>query len=95
MIDADEDLIVRRITGRRSCPECGQVYHVKTLPPRKAGVCDDCGSKLVQRDDDHEEVVRQRLEAYHRQTEPVIAYYRARPGLKMIEVDGNGRPTPC
>jgi len=92
VMGADEAMIVRRISGRRSCPQCGRVYHVETLRPRKEGVCDDCGAKLVQRDDDREEVVRRRLEAYRRQTEPVIAYYRARPGLKVIDVDGGGTP---
>lgn len=92
VVDADEELILRRITGRRSCPRCGQVYHTETMPPRKEGVCDACGGKLGQRDDDREEVVRHRLDAYRRQTEPVIAYYRARPGLKVIDVDGTGTP---
>lgn len=89
VITAGDELIVDRITGRRSCPGCGKVYHVRNMPPRKEGVCDSCGQALVYRSDDSESVVRQRLEAYNRQTEPVIAYYRARQKLKMIEVDGN------
>jgi adenylate kinase len=92
VVDADPALIVRRISGRRSCPKCGRVYHTETLKPRKEGVCDDCGTKLVLREDDREPVVRQRLETYRRQTEPVIAYYRQRPGLKVIDVDGAGTP---
>jgi len=90
LITADEELIVKRITGRRGCSRCGKIYHVKFMPPAKKGVCDACGGELVQRGDDTEEVVRQRLGEYYRQTEPVTQYYRARPGLKIIEVDGGG-----
>jgi len=88
VVTADEDLIIKRITGRRSCPECGKAYHVKFMPPRQAGVCDACGAELVQREDDSEDVVGQRLSAYRRQTEPVVEYYRNRPGLGVLEVDG-------
>ncbi len=88
VVTADEDLIIERITGRRSCPECGKAYHVKFMRPHKAGVCDTCGAELTQRDDDSEDVVRQRLSAYKRQTEPVVEYYRNRPGLGVWEVDG-------
>ena len=88
VIEADESLIVDRITGRRSCPKCGRVYHVRNIPPRKEGVCDVCGTSLTQRKDDTAEVVRDRLDAYNRQTEPVIAYYRGRKDLPIVEVDG-------
>jgi adenylate kinase len=91
VMDADEAMIVRRIAGRRSCPKCGKAYHVEFMPPRRDMACDDCGAALVQRPDDNEAVVRQRLEAYRKQTEPVIAYYRRQAGLKMIEVDGGGQ----
>ncbi len=87
VIEADESLLVDRITGRRSCPKCGRVYHVKNIPPVKEGICDACGAELVQREDDTEEVVRQRLAAYRKQTEPVIEYYAA-DGRKMIRLDG-------
>ncbi len=87
IIAADESLLVDRITGRRSCPKCGAVYHVKNIPPAKEGVCDACGSELAQRADDTEEVVRQRLDAYRKQTEPVIDYYTA-DGRKIITLDG-------
>ncbi len=92
VIDADETVILRRSAGRWSCPKCGRVYHTETLRPRTEGVCDDCGSELVQREDDRQEVMRRRLEVYRRQTEPVIAYYRKRPDLEVIEVDGAGTP---
>jgi adenylate kinase len=81
-----DDLIVDRITGRRTCPRCNAVYHVKTLPPARDGICDADGAVLVQRPDDTAEVVKQRLEAYHRQTAPLEAYYRDK-GL-LAEVDG-------
>jgi adenylate kinase len=92
VITARADEIVGRITGRRSCAQCGKAYHVKFLPPRTESVCDACGSKLTQRDDDKESVVRQRLEAYNRQTEPVIAYYRGRPNIQSVEIDGSRKP---
>ena len=88
VIKADEGLIVERITGRRSCPACGRVYHVRFMPPKKDNTCDACGAALTQRQDDSESVVRQRLTNYSRQTEPVIGYYRGQKGLPMIEVDG-------
>jgi adenylate kinase len=93
VITCDDEAIVRRITGRRNCPKCGRIYHVQFMPPKAAGVCDDCDAcQLVQRADDKEEVVRQRLAAYYKQTEPVIAYYRQRGEVKVVEVDGNGPP---
>ena len=93
VITCDDEAIVRRITGRRSCPVCGGIYHVVFLPPKAEGVCDDHPeTQLVQRADDREEVVRERLAAYYEQTEPVIAYYRDRGEAKVVEVDGNGTP---
>jgi len=88
---ASDDVIVRRIGGRRACPKCGRGYHVTFMPPKRAGYCDDCGdTELVQRSDDCEETVRQRLKAYRQQTEPVIGYYRRRGSLSMVDVDGDG-----
>jgi len=92
LIVADDDLIVERITGRRSCPKCGKVYHVRNMPPKTENVCDSCGERLIHRSDDVESVVRERLVAYYKQTEPVIAYYRSRPGLAVMEFDGSGAP---
>jgi len=92
VITADSDEIVGRITGRRSCPECGKGYHVTFLPPKVEGVCDVDGVKLTQRSDDTEEVVRQRLEAYRSQTEPVITYYGAASDINFVQVDGNASP---
>lgn len=81
-----DELIVERITGRRMCPSTGKIYHVKYLPPKQAGICDETGEELIQRKDDTEEVVKQRLAAYHEQTEPLEEYYRQQ-GL-LVEVDG-------
>ncbi len=92
VITADEDEIVERITGRRSCPTCGKVYHVKYLRPQAGGLCDACNVQLVQRADDTEEVIRQRLAAYNRQTEPVIAYYRGRSNVQTLLVNGTQPP---
>ncbi len=97
IIDAAQDVIVDRITGRRICPACGKVYHVKNMPPEKPGICDACGEKLVQRQDDTEEAVKKRLEAYKNLTAPVVKYYRSSSegdnnGLRIIEVDGNKPP---
>ena len=72
----DDRLVAQRITGRRSCPECGAVYHIENLKPRVEGICDNDGAKLIQRPDDSAEVVANRLETYHRQTEPVMEYYK-------------------
>ena len=92
VITASEDAVVERITGRRSCPKCGQAFHVKFMPPKSENVCDKCGAELVQREDDCEAVVRDRLAAYRAQTEPVLEYYRGRQGLAMVEVDGDQAP---
>lgn len=93
VITCEDAPIVSRITGRRSCPECGRVYHTEYLKPKNDGICDDCtGVELVQRADDTEEVVRDRLKAYYAQTEPVIEYYRKSGQVKVVEVDGNGTP---
>jgi adenylate kinase len=80
--------IVRRLTGRRSCPKCQAVFHVEFAPPKRAGVCDRCGGELMQRSDDKRETVENRLAVYEQQTAPLIAYYRQR-GL-LSDVDGAG-----
>lgn len=92
VITAETSEIIARITGRRTCTECGHAHHLEFMPPGTPGICDACGAKLVQRDDDTEPVVNRRLEEYYRQTEPVLAYYRARDGLSVIEIDGNRKP---
>jgi len=89
-LDVDEEELVDRLTGRRVCSECGTNYHVEFSPPEEEGVCDECGGELVQRDDDTEETVRERLRVYRENTEPVVAHYRERD--ELVEVDGEGTP---
>jgi len=86
-IEVPEEILVERITGRRSCPKCGAVYHVKNKPPKISNRCDLCGSELYQREDDKEETVRKRLETYRKQTLPLIKYYSEKN--KLINIDGN------
>jgi adenylate kinase len=85
----DDDLILGRMTGRRSCPKCGAVYHLENLKPKVDGICDDDGSELVQRPDDTAEVVSNRLKIYHEQTEPVIGYYKANNTVCDIDAGGS------
>jgi len=75
-LQIDDEVVARRMTGRRSCPKCGAVYHIENLKPRVEGLCDNDGVRLVQRPDDSPEVVANRLKTYHQQTEPLVDYYR-------------------
>jgi len=75
-LEIDNQVVTKRITGRRSCPKCGAVYHIENLKPKTEGICDHDGTKLVQRPDDTEQVLANRLETYHRQTEPLVDYYK-------------------
>ncbi len=86
----DDGVILDRMTGRRSCPKCGAVYHVENLKPKIDGICDDDGTELIQRPDDCEEVVSNRLKTYHQQTEPVVEYYK-RNGT-TVDIDANDAP---
>lgn len=84
----DDHVVVERMTGRRSCPKCGAVYHIQNLQPKVGGVCDRDGTELIQRDDDSPEVVANRLKTYHQQTEPVVDYYKNN-GRTVYDVDAN------
>lgn len=84
----DDQIVMDRMTGRRSCPDCGAVYHVENLKPKVTGKCDKCGADLLQREDDKPHVVAKRLETYHQQTEPVIGYYK--DNACVIDVDAKG-----
>ena len=88
-LNVPTDEVVRRLSGRRTCRDCGAPYHVVLEPPRKDDTCDACGGTLQQRDDDHESVITTRLEVYARDTAPLLDYYRDR-GL-LAEVDGRGK----
>jgi len=83
-----KDEIIRRISGRRSCPECKTVYHLESVPPKHAGICDVCGKSLIQRNDDKPETVESRLAVYQEQTAPLVEYYKTRNILG--ELDGAG-----
>ena len=85
--DVPREDLLRRLTGRRTCPKCGAIFHIETLQPKKTGVCDKCGVALIQRTDDTIETVQNRLEVYERQTSDLIDYYRKQGLLK--EVPGN------
>lgn len=84
-LEVPNEVIEKRMTGRRVCLRCGATYHVEANPPRVADVCDICGDKLVIRSDDQADVVRHRLETYHEQTEPLKGYYDAQGKLKSID----------
>ena len=90
LVDVPDGIIAERIAGRRTCPKCKAGYHVKALPPKIDGVCDNCGTGLVVRKDDNPETVKDRLAVYHRETEPLIAFYEAKGILRKI--DGNQGP---
>lgn len=85
-IDVDDQYIIKRLSGRRVCPGCGASYHITNNPPAKPGICDRCGKEIIQRKDDEEETILNRLKTYHAQTEPLIDYYRKQG--KLISVDG-------
>jgi adenylate kinase len=84
----DDDEVVRRLSGRRTCRNCGHIWHVDFDPPSTEGVCDNCGGELFQRDDDKPETIRHRLEVYYEQTSPLIGYY-AENGI-LVGIDAMG-----
>jgi adenylate kinase len=84
-LEVDSDAIVERITGRRTCRDCGKMFHVRFDPPKRENVCDVCGGELYLRDDDQEETIRNRLEVYEQQTAPLIAYYQEAGLVQAID----------
>ena len=82
--DTSEDVIVSRISGRRACPSCGTNYHVENIRPKQDGICDKCGTKLIQRKDDKPETIRERLKVYHDQTAPLIQFYKDQKLLQVV-----------
>ena len=85
-IDVPDEAIIKRMSGRRACPKCGATYHIVYAAPKTENICDKCGTELIIRSDDKPETVKDRLNVYHQQTEPLIAYYKAAGVLR--EVDG-------
>ncbi|MBU5627986.1 adenylate kinase [Oscillibacter sp. MSJ-2] len=88
-IEISDEAIMERMSGRRVCESCGASYHLVAVPPKVPGVCDKCGGKIVQRKDDKPETVKERLQVYHKETEPLKGFYEARGILKSVET----RPT--
>ncbi len=84
-IEVEDDVIVKRMSGRRTCKDCSATFHIESNPPKVEGKCDLCGGELTIRKDDAEETVMARLETYHRETEPLKAFYETRGLLKTVE----------
>ncbi len=84
-VDVPDENIIRRMSGRRACIGCGATYHVVTIPPKKEGICDNCGAELVLREDDKPETVEKRLKVYHDQTQPLIDYYQGKGILRSVD----------
>ena len=84
-VDVPDENIIKRMGGRRACLTCGATYHIEHVPPKSEGVCDKCGQELVLRDDDKPETVKNRLEVYHKQTQPLIDFYSAKGILKTVD----------
>ncbi len=89
-IEVESEELIRRLTGRRTCKNCGAMFHVHFQPPKTEGICDRCGGTLYQRGDDKEETIRTRLKEYEKQTAPLIEYYRDKKTLRSIQ--GVGGP---
>jgi adenylate kinase len=84
----DDDEVVRRLSGRRTCRRCGRTWHLSFDPPNQPDICDDCGGELFQRDDDREETIRHRLEVYQQQTTPLVAFYADEGTLLGLDATG-------
>ncbi len=84
-VDVPDENIVKRMGGRRACLNCGATYHIVSIPTKKEGICDHCGSEVVLRDDDKPETVQKRLTVYHEQTQPLIDYYSGKGILKSVD----------
>ena len=84
-VDVPDENIVKRMSGRRACVSCGATYHVVHVPPKKEGICDRCGSELILRDDDKPETVKNRLDVYHKQTQPLIDFSTKKGVLKTVD----------
>lgn len=92
-MEISDETIMERMSGRRVCPKCGASYHVVAVPPKKEGVCDECGAELITRKDDAPETVQSRLAVYHKETEPLKDFYRSRGVLVPVEDQGSVEAT--
>lgn len=88
LLNVNLDSLLKRLTGRRTCKNCGQMYNVYYSPSKQPGICDKCGGELLQRADDNEETISKRLKVYQEQTEPLIAYYKKQGKFKSVEGEG-------
>jgi len=88
-LSASDEFLIKRLSNRRICENCGAIYHLINLPPEKEGICDKCGGKLIQREDDKPEVIKKRLDVYHKLTQPIIDYYRKKGNF--FEISGEGK----
>lgn len=88
-VDVDKDDLMKRLTGRRTCKQCQQMYNIHFSPPAKEGTCDKCGGELYQRDDDREETIKNRLDVYEKSTAPLIDYYSKKGILKSVQGVGS------
>lgn len=84
-VEVPDENIVKRMGGRRACVNCGATYHIEYVPPKKEGICDNCGSELILRDDDKPETVKNRLSVYHKQTQPLIDFYNGKGVLRTVD----------
>ncbi len=87
-IEASNETIIERLSGRRQCSKCGKIYHVRNIPPKEAGKCDGCKGSLFQRQDDKPAVIKMRIETYRKKTEPLIHHYEEKGLLKVIDANG-------
>ena len=88
-LSASDEFLIKRLSNRRICENCGAIYHLINLPPKKEGICDKCGGKLIQREDDKPEVIKKRIDVYHKLTQPIIDYYRKKGNF--FEISGEGK----
>jgi adenylate kinase len=86
-LDASDDLVIKRLSSRRVCKNCGAIYNLISMPPKKDGICDICGGELYQRSDDHPDVIKKRLETYYKETQPLIDYYKNRGVMYTISAE--------
>jgi len=87
-IVAEDEVLVERLSGRMTCKECGRNYHIVNMPPKKAGICDECGGELIIRDDDRPGSIRNRIKVYNEKTTPLVSYYEN--SGKLVQIGGDG-----
>ncbi|OGX34924.1 MAG: adenylate kinase [Omnitrophica WOR_2 bacterium RIFCSPHIGHO2_02_FULL_52_10] len=90
-LESSLPVIIKRLTGRRVCRNCGALYHIPNKPPKRKGICDECGGEIYQRADDNEETIKTRMDVYMQSTEPIIAFYQAQGKLKKVDADKDSR----